>query len=406
MKFTVRLVAVLFILFLCYYFVQRWIVDKTAVPGGFISILLLLCALGYLMIALLENGKSIGKKTAQNLLLLLFSFSLMLLASEFVLRAFAKNLQSYGERNGRKCYASAYRVSLHVCDSCGGGYFFINSPNGTEEFYKPEFHYLHKYNSLGLRDHEFKEYKDSGEFRIIGLGDSFTEGVGTSEDSTWLKQLEGMLNTDSNRLHHYTTLNGGAHGSDLIFSYDLLVKCLLKYHPDLVILNLNSTDVGDIISRGVEERKNIHNGYIEGRGPWWEYLYGSSYIVRLIVMNGLHYNWELLSPKQQEEEKNYALNAIAASIRNFEQLAREKHFSFLLVIQPLQNELKENVLSRLHLDSAQRHIDLAPYFTEKVEGRHEPLRDYYWPVDGHFTAKGYQLEASEICRNYFLNSQH
>ena len=85
------------------------------------------------------------------------------------------------------------------------------------------------------------------------MGDSFTEGVGTTEDSTWLKQLEHMLNADPHRFYDYTTLNGGAHGSDLIFSYELLSGCLLKYHPDMVILNLNSTDIGDIVTRGTAE---------------------------------------------------------------------------------------------------------------------------------------------------------
>jgi len=403
MKWFARLAKFAFIVVICWYDWHRWMQDKTASIYDFVSLLVLLAAVFYVIVQLAKDLKLMDGKATQNALLFLFSLSFMLLVSEIALRIFAHNLMSYGERNGDGHYSSAYRVQLHRCDSCGPGYFFINTPNGSENFDKPEFHYLHRYNSLGLRDHAFTEQKDSNEYRILGLGDSFTEGVGTSADSTWLKQLEYMLNADTFMHRHYTTLNGGAHGSDLIFSYDLLSKCLLKYHPDMVILNLNSTDVGDIISRGVEERKEIHHGYIEGRGPWWEYFYGSSYIVRLIVMNGLHYNWELLSRREQEEETKCALHAISEKIKDFEQLARERHFSFLLVIQPLKEELKDNVLSRIDFDPAQRRIELAPYLNVKINDLHEPLNKYYWPVDGHFTTEGYRLEAQVIYNIYVAN---
>ena len=396
MKWLVRFILLFLSLLPGYHYWHIWLTDKVAGFPCFVSLFLILCVLGYLLIRCLQDTGSVPAKTAMSLMLLLFSFCFALLVSELALRSFDQNLKSYGERNGAGHYSTAYRVMLHKCDSCGGGYYFINQPNGTEEFSKQEFHYIHKYNSLGLRDHEFTEHKDSNEFRILGVGDSFTEGVGTTEDSTWLKQLEHMLNADPHRFYDYTTLNGGAHGSDLIFSYELLSHCLLKYHPDMVILNLNSTDIGDIVTRGTAEGINLKNGYAEGHAPWWEYLYGSSYLVRLFVMDGLGYNWELLSAEGQRRAEKEAVHAISEKIKDFGQLAHDQHFFFLLLIQPLKDELTSNVLNQIELDSSIERINLAPYFAEKINKDHEPLSKYYWPIDGHFTNLGYELEARAI----------
>ena len=395
MKWLIRLTLLILSLLPGYHYWRIWDTDKVAGFPCFVSLLLILFVLGFVLIRSVQDIGLVRVKTVMSLMLLLFSFCFALLASELSLRSFDQNLKSYGERNGAGHYSTAYRVMLHKCDSCGGGYYFINQPNGTEEFSKPEFHYQHKYNSLGLRDKEFTQHKDSNEFRILGLGDSFTEGVGTSADSTWLKQLESKLNANQNE-GHFTTLNGGAHGSDLIFSYELLSHCLLKYHPNLVILNLNSTDIGDIVTRGTAEGINLKNGYAEGHAPWWEYLYGSSYLVRLFVMDGLGYNWELLSAEGQRKAEKEAIQAISEKIKDFERLAHDQHFFFLLLIQPLKDELAGNVLSHVELDSSLERIDLTPYFAEKINKNHEPLSKYYWPVDGHFTNLGYELEARAI----------
>jgi hypothetical protein len=131
------------------------------------------------------------------MLLLASASAVSLFLCETVLRNFATTLASYGERNGAGGYNSSYYCCLSQCKACDNGYYYMNAANRAEDFNKPEFHYMHTYNSLGLRDKEFSETRKPNEYRIMGIGDSFTEGVGTAQDSTWLKQLEYHLNSPS-----------------------------------------------------------------------------------------------------------------------------------------------------------------------------------------------------------------
>lgn len=56
-----------------------------------------------------------------------------------------------------------------------------------------EFHIHTKHNSLGFRDRDHEIEKPPGVFRIVGIGDSFTYGVGASQDATFLARIEATL---------------------------------------------------------------------------------------------------------------------------------------------------------------------------------------------------------------------
>jgi hypothetical protein len=56
-----------------------------------------------------------------------------------------------------------------------------------------EFRYDYRHNSAGFRDTEHDKVKAPGTFRILGLGDSFTYGVGALFEETYRK-LEEKLN--------------------------------------------------------------------------------------------------------------------------------------------------------------------------------------------------------------------
>ena len=48
-------------------------------------------------------------------------------------------------------------------------------------------------NKLGLRGPEVAQEKPAGTLRLLGLGDSFTFGVGVGEEHTFLRRLDGRL---------------------------------------------------------------------------------------------------------------------------------------------------------------------------------------------------------------------
>ncbi len=400
-----KILTWLLILIFAYSQVHQWVYERNTSIWGFICLLTLGLAFAISFLRFFFSREYITRNIFSNLTVLVSSFPVALLLAELMLRWFSTGLESYGERNGSPVYHSSYDVYIQQFEN-GSGSFFVNQPSGTEMFNKSEFQYLHKYNSLGLRDREFKTDKDSNEFRILGLGDSFTEGVGTSEDSTWLRQLEYMLNHTSQKTR-YTTMNGGAHGSDLFFSYELFDRCLLKYKPQLVILNLNSTDINDCIYRGCGERFDAQGHFHCKKGPWWEFFFGCSYIVRLIVLNFLHYDWQLLSPAAQKNEEEIVLTEIGKKINDYLTLTKKNKITFLLVLQPLQEDIRDRTdpLQRLKFDTSIHYIRLDSYLSDSIHAYHDDFSLFYWPKDGHFTTRGYAIEANAIFKDYFAG-QH
>ncbi len=131
-----------------------------------------------------------------------------------------------------------------------------------------EFKYWHRYNSLGLRGKD--PSKDTAKINIVGLGDSYTEGVGTPEDSTWLQLVENNLNqVRRGQLKKIQCINGGIMGNEPIAEYIILKELLLPYKPRVVILAVNCTDISDIVELGGWERFNNNHRKI----PWYAYIY-------------------------------------------------------------------------------------------------------------------------------------
>ena len=92
----------------------------------------------------------------------------------------------------------------------------------------------YKYNSLGLRGQDNLP-PDTDKFRILMLGDSFTEGVGVDEKSIFSTLIENQTGAQ--------VINAGVRKYAPLLEYLYLRDYGLAYQPDLVILNLNITDL-------------------------------------------------------------------------------------------------------------------------------------------------------------------
>jgi hypothetical protein len=98
-------------------------------------------------------------------------------------------------------------------------------------------------NSLGLRDREYAETKPPGAFRILMLGDSFTEGWTLEFDNVAAKQIERSLAARCRR--RYEVINAGNASYSPLLEYLLLKEIGPRLKPDLVLLNFDMTDVHD-----------------------------------------------------------------------------------------------------------------------------------------------------------------
>ncbi|HET9888595.1 MAG TPA: hypothetical protein VFR10_13895, partial [bacterium] len=97
-------------------------------------------------------------------------------------------------------------------------------------------------NSKGLRDRNFDYEKPPGTFRILALGDSFTEAFQFDVEKTWTKLLEAQLNRDG---IHAEVINCGRSGMGTTTEWLFFQNEGKKYEPDLVLLLFIPNDFQD-----------------------------------------------------------------------------------------------------------------------------------------------------------------
>lgn len=90
-----------------------------------------------------------------------------------------------------------------------------------------------KFNSKGLRDYEYPYEKGRGVYRILCLGDSFTEAIQVPLEKTFVKILEKRLNSKEKRIE---VINAGVEAYGTTNEYLFLMNEGLKYQPDMVLL--------------------------------------------------------------------------------------------------------------------------------------------------------------------------
>ena len=371
-----------------------------------------------ILIKLFVNSKELSKNISLFVITSMFS----LLIVEFTLKYVVKSYVTYPETNGDFFYTSQYRMLYKINLARRYGLtdlnpsLFVREPNTEREVGKLEFSYRHNYNDLGLRVSK-TEGVDSGKLIVACLGDSFTEGVGAPNDSTWPQLLENKFNAENlNQGNKLYCLNGGSDGSDPFFELIILKKLLLKYKPQTVILAVNNSDIDDAILRGGWERFK-ENGEVHFRKPpWWEYLYQFSYITRNIVHSFWNINWMLLTPKQEKVETRMAISSLNDVItKQYLSLAEEYKFKLVVILHPMQYELEGNTFDELNLLNQQLleqdqivTINLFEEFKKEINKTDFEFKDFYWKTDRHHNSKGYQLWADILYKEVFevdINSQ-
>ena len=119
-------------------------------------------------------------------------------------------------------------------------------PNSKVTYYKeiPEFNLDVRnrpypipieYNSKGLRELEYDYKKGDNIFRILILGDSFAEDMGSFFENLHTKWLERKLNKGQYP-YKIEVINGGHYAFDNANEYMFYLKEGRKYSPDLVIV--------------------------------------------------------------------------------------------------------------------------------------------------------------------------
>lgn len=157
----------------------------------------------------------------KNILTLLVSTVVSLVLAEMVLRAVSPKASNF---NHHQLYCEH--------DTLLG---WRKIPDATGHHETPEYEVWEKINSKGIRGPEYSLEKDSGEFRIAVLGDSYAEGYTVGFDSLFSEVLKKRLQA-AWPTRRVEVINFGTGG----YSTDQELLCFerdaVQYSPDATVL--------------------------------------------------------------------------------------------------------------------------------------------------------------------------
>ncbi len=99
-------------------------------------------------------------------------------------------------------------------------------------------------NADGFRDRAYREKKPKDTFRVVGLGDSIMFGWAVQESECYLTVLESWLNALPGAHPRYEVINSAVPGYNTAIEVATFEHKLLRYDPDLVIIQFVSNDFG------------------------------------------------------------------------------------------------------------------------------------------------------------------
>lgn len=274
------------------------------------------------------------------------------------------------------------------------GWFWNYPPLVTHEMVVPEFSQIVKTNSLGFVDHEWS-FKKKSRFRLACIGDSFTQGVGAlSSDSSYPSLLRTMFS-------NCEVMNWGIGGSDPVFGEMLLEQKVVHYHPDIVTLTINESDLNDIAIRGGKERFHADSTMHFRDAPSWEWLYGASFIARLVAIDALGFDVTLhVSQSQAEKEHLQVMQVLNECIDTFHQVCLKNNIRPIFIFHPIGREMKSGHMEfektmRYTKSKGYEYINMLEYFQQHgVTPKNST--NYFWSFDAHNNANGYKLFAKGI----------
>jgi len=229
-------------------------------------------------------------------------------------------------------------------------------------------------------------------------GASFTEGDGAPYDSSYIAILRRNLQ------HKYPSveiLNAGNCGSDPFFNFKNLEDRLIAYQPDLVIQSFTTNDMDtDMMIRGGMERFQA-DGTLKFRNKyWWEQVYASSYIVRLLIISVGGYNNRLIKKSEIPQIRAENEKKVLALFKRYKEYSEQKHFDFLVFnvafkydyTSKTKNEVDYKFMPQI-LELGINFKSLRSCYDDYFRTNRKTYNYYYWETDAHHNARGYEMMA-------------
>ena len=333
------------------------------------------------------------KSIYKNILLLLFTISLIVLTDRILLNYFDLPLWEWDE----KLHYRHRPNSLKHWESFGNKPIFIND--------------------YGQHDDSFPIKKGKNELRILNLGDSITMGHGVSKDETYSKYLEALL---SGLLKNYQTIqaiNTGVQGYSTFQEVEVLKRGLI-FEPDIVTIGFCLNDVTepfvvnkDLGGVGLDYHKvtQVPNGLLS-------YLLNETGFGRLIQeirIRKLDAKQEKLAElfdvKKMLLNKNDSTyqaqwNFTLKKLNEIYSICKNKDIPVILLIFPFTFQInKENLTwaQELIINNANENnvgsINFLNIFQQSTGSDTSAINLYFLDED-HFTPLGHQVVAQELSK--------
>lgn len=278
-----------------------------------------------------------------------------------------------------------------------------------------EFDFKYKHNSFGFRDLEHAFEKPKGVFRILGLGDSFTYGVGASFENTYFFRLEKMLNERSGKHPKVEIIKGGIPSYYPEPERLLLQHYGVRYNPDLIIVGFLPNDVGDTymgrdwLTVGTDSYLKTRFG--ESLGELGTWLYINSHAARIVLLKIAYLKtvreripqWPEIYRESGLHEGEW--RKVEGEFERINEIARSIGAKLVVVHIPQKMSYMTDVadyparrLSAWAEKCGVTFIDILPAMKEASENEFT-----YWEKDGHCTPAGYRVIAETIYRKLLGN---
>lgn len=266
----------------------------------------------------------------------------------------------------------------------------------------------YKKNSKGIRDYEYDYAKKEEVFRILGIGDSFTEGAGVSNlEDIFLKRLEKELNDSFNC--SYQVINGGQSDFNTKDEYEWLKDEGIKYSPDLIIVIYFFNDATGMNSIDEITKKLYGNYHLSSQR--FDMLYPSARF-KSYIYNFFKYRFYCKKITQKtlkeykeayfsNEEKTRQWMECKENILLIKKLAEENNSKILFVIFPILYDLDDNyILQDIHdaiynflIENNIETYSLLPAF-QAYKGKAETL--WVNSLDSHPNEKAHRIVADSL----------
>lgn len=267
-----------------------------------------------------------------------------------------------------------------------------------------EFDVRYAHNALGFRGGDRPFEKPPGTFRIVGIGDSFTYGIGVDGHATFLARIEAALAVRSP--HPVEAINLGIPRYWPEPESLVLEHYGLRFRPDIVIVGVLPNDVAD--TRTGVAGLGVSRGYLitsrarrlGGIGHW---LYLRSHVARVLIGQALAGDTRDGKPELPGEDEDAAWARMGEAFDRMVRLSAtvDARIVFLHIpqIRGWMTAAGEDALTppaRLRRFCAARDcqvIDVAPAMQA-----HPQPDSLYYPKDGHCTEAGHALIARVVMR--------